>query len=131
MKTETAVKETTKVKCHICGKRMSIYARILNAGPYTCKNCFDEINKGSRKFKVHWGSEGDREIEILKFKAVAQEKSMKLCCGNKNKCGMDTHDVGDVLVFFDVDVRFSDGKEFHYDGSCHIIPPIEYWCIAP
>jgi hypothetical protein len=130
MKTEKTVKKALRVKCHLCGKRMAVQQGTLDVGPYTCENCFDEINKGSRKFKVHWGSEVDKEIEILKFKAVAQEKSMKLCCSNKSKCGMDTHDVGDVLVFFDVNVRFSDGKEFHYDGCCHIIPPIEYWCVA-
>jgi|TARA_Y100000310_G_C20576354_1_gene760608 hypothetical protein len=130
MKTEKTVKKTVRVKCHLCDKKMTVYQGTLDVGPYTCKDCFDKNGNGLRKFKVHWGSEGCWEIEILKFKAVAQEKSMKLCCYNKSKCGMDTHDIGDVLVFFDTDVRFADGKIVHY-GTCHIIPPIEYWCVAP
>lgn len=121
-----AIKKSKRVKCHICGKNISIYdTGSLKLDPPTCKECW-KARMGDVNPKYVMDEYG--EIEVIDFRAITLEKALKLCCHNQEKCGNDVHDVGDCVVFLNCVVKFPNGDIAKY-GSFHVIPPKKYSCV--
>ena len=114
-----------KKKCALCGKRVMVIQELegLNLGPYVCNKCWTgKTGISAPKYIIdEFG-----EIEVLKFKAVTQEKAVKVCCSNSCKQGV--HTIGDVVIFLDCSVKYHNGRIVEY-GAFHVLPPKKYWCL--
>lgn len=113
-----------KTKCE-CGKGIILVSEFknFNLAPCICKKCWTK-QTGISSPKYVMDEIG--EIEIVKFKAVTQEKVLQLYCSDCKRY----HTVGDVIIFLDCEVkRPSDGRIMKYKGGFFVIPPKKYWCL--
>jgi len=115
------------VRCFHCNKIIKVCddLRGLNLSPYICEECWRK--ECPDNLSIKYISDGFKEVEILSFKAVTQEKNVQICCYSK-KCGQDTHSIGDVVIFMNCKVKDSDGTIRDY-GAFYIFPPKQYWCL--